>query len=148
MLSQRNEMCGLAHLEWACRGVCGDIPEDADPCNDISKASWRARADEMTHLMEMLSTPLCSVFARVTIEYCEIALAPDTCKVDYKRICVFHRPSLTFVVMYTNLVGRIVGEMLIKGLEVKSVLAYKVGLWSAALKYFCEPPEYYRSVSV
>ena len=63
--------------------------------------------------MEMLSTPLCSVFARVTVEYSEVPLAPNAGEVDDERIGVLHRPPLALVVMYTDLVGGVVTQMLI-----------------------------------
>lgn len=95
--------------------------------------------------MEMLSTPLCSVFARVTVEYREITLTPYAGKIDDEGIGILHRPSLTFVVMYADLVGGIVAEMLVEGLETKNVLlAYK---WLCGVQRSRRVLETYRSPS-
>lgn len=77
--------------------------------------------------MEMLSTPLCSVFARVTVEYSEVTLAPYAGEVNDEGVGIFHRPPLAFVVVDADLVCRVVAEMLVEGLETKNVLlAYRV----------------------
>lgn len=76
----------------------------------------RGRIHRMTHFMEMLSAPLCCIFARVTVKYSEITLAPNTCEVHYERICILHGRSPTFIVVNAYLEGHIVGKMLVESL--------------------------------
>lgn len=55
-----------------------------------------------THLMKMFPAPLCRVFSRVSIKNAKEALALDTAEIVHERMCVFHRPTPTFVPILGN----------------------------------------------
>lgn len=66
--------------------------------------------------MKVASTPLRSMLSRVSVEYCEESLAPNTSKVDDERMCIFHRASGALVLGDANLVRGIFGGMAVEDL--------------------------------
>jgi hypothetical protein len=65
----------------------------------------------------MSPTPLCGVFAGVTIEYGKEALSSDVIKINDERMGIFHRSSCPLVFRYTNLVCRVFGGMSVQNLR-------------------------------
>ena len=71
----------------------------------------------MTHLVEVLPTPFGSILARVAIEYGEVPLPTHSSEIHHKGVCILHRPSLSFIIVYTNLISDVVREVLIQRLR-------------------------------
>lgn len=55
-----------------------------------------------THLMEMLSTPLCSVLASMAIEHGKVALTANASEIVDERMSVLHRSATLLVPVYTD----------------------------------------------
>ena len=52
--------------------------------------------------MEMTSTPFCSVFSGVSVEYSKEPLTTNACVVHYKRVSVLHVTSCPFILSDPN----------------------------------------------
>jgi hypothetical protein len=70
-----------------------------------------------TNLVKMGATPLCGVFACVTIEYGEKALASDVVKIHDERMSIFHGSPRTLIFRYTDLVCGVLGGMSVQNLR-------------------------------
>jgi len=60
--------------------------------NFFSPSTWW-----WAYLVKMLPAPFCGVFAGMAVKYTEVTLPFDTCKINYERMGIFHRPTSTSV---------------------------------------------------
>lgn len=68
------------------------------------------------YFVEMLATPLGSVFPRVTVKHSKESLSPDTGEIDDERVRVFHVPARSLVLGHANLKGSVSNRVLVEDL--------------------------------
>lgn len=72
-----------------------------------------------THLVEVISAPLCRVLSCMSIEDSEETLPAYVIEVDHEGMCILHGPPGALVFRDSDLIRRILGSMSIQDLRIR-----------------------------